>query len=137
MIKATFARPTLLSKLRPTWRNAAAPKRPLSTDLSTHPSTPGAQTRRLDLPEKPTSAEDSLRQQIEARGQFLARQDRWEELGEEIRAADQSRDCTPGGMGLADLLARGARLDVVQPVEQILSDPALLPQHAMFFPLVE
>ncbi|CUH63842.1 hypothetical protein TL5118_00636 [Thalassovita autumnalis] len=130
MIKATFARPTLLSKLRPTWRNAAAPKRPLSTDLSTHPSTPGAQTRRLDLPEKPTSAEDSLRQQIEARGQFLARQDRWEELGEEIRAADQSRDCTPGGMGLADLLARGARLDVVQPVEQILSDPALLPQHA-------
>lgn len=130
MIKATFARPTLLSKLRPTWRNATAPKRPLSPPQSTHLSTPGAQTRRLDLPEKPTSAEDSLRQQIEARGQFLARQDRWDELGEEIRAADQSRDCTPGGMGLADLLARGARLDVVQPVEQILSDPALLPQHA-------
>ena len=126
MIKATFARPTLLSKLRPTWRNTATPKRPLSSPRST----PGAQSRRLDLPEKPTSAEDSLRQQIETRGQFLARQDRWDELGEEIRAADQSRDRTPGGMGLADLLARGARLDVVQPVEQILSDPALLPQHA-------
>jgi hypothetical protein len=85
---------------------------------------------RLTLPERPTSAEDSLRQEIEARGQFLARQDRWDDLGEEIRAADHQRDHTPGGMAVADLLARGARLDVVQPIEQILGDPGLLPQHA-------
>ncbi|WP_412563487.1 hypothetical protein [Thalassobius sp. MITS945101] len=82
------------------------------------------------FPEVLTSSEDTARQELEARGQFLARQDRWDDLGAEIRAADQARLRTPGGAAHCDLLARGARLDVVAPVQQILSDATLMPQHA-------
>ncbi|NRB19327.1 MAG: hypothetical protein HRU33_17580 [Rhodobacteraceae bacterium] len=58
----------------------------------------------------------------QARGQYLARQDRWDELSAEIEAADRVRTKTPGGMPLADLLAYGARADVVNAVEHALND---------------
>lgn len=117
MMLAKFARPTLLSKLR------QKPQQPAS-------AAPQSAMPKQTLPEIATSAEDALRQDLEARGQFLARQDQWSELSAEIRRSDQDRRRTPGGMAYADLLARGARLDVVQPIEQILRDPALMPQHA-------
>ncbi|WP_074646896.1 hypothetical protein [Thalassovita gelatinovora] len=84
----------------------------------------------LDIPIRDISAEQADRSTLEARGQFLARQDMWEELGQEIRAYDQARAVTSGGMSKADLMAYGARIDVVVPIQTALSDPGLLPQHA-------
>ncbi|WP_323783630.1 hypothetical protein [Thalassovita sp.] len=84
----------------------------------------------LDIPVRDTSIEQSERSALEARGQFLARQDRWEDLGREIRDYDQARAVTAGGMSKADLIANGARLDVVAPIRTALSDPGLMRQHA-------
>jgi hypothetical protein len=56
------------------------------------------------------------------RGQFLARQDRWSDLVREIRTADAARLKTPGGMPVAELLAFGARSDVVLAAEHALQD---------------
>ncbi len=68
------------------------------------------------------SPDDIACREAHLRGQFLARQDRWQELAEEIRAADTSRSATPGGMPIADLLAYGARSDVILAVEHALQD---------------
>lgn len=87
-------------------------------------------TQALDIPIVEQSAEAEIRARLEARGQFLARQDRWEDLGAEIRQYDQSRATTPGGMPSANLLAIGARADVVRPVQAVLNDPGLMPHHA-------
>ena len=90
-----------------------------------HPS-----TQHLDIPIAPQSDEGAQRARLEARGQFLARQDRWEELSREIRQYDQDRATTPGGMSCAELLAIGARADVVRPVSIALNDPGLMAKHA-------
>ncbi|MFT4962104.1 MAG: hypothetical protein ACI92Z_003200 [Paracoccaceae bacterium] len=55
-------------------------------------------------------------------GQFLARQDRWEDLSTAVHQADQNRETTSGGMPVADLLTYGARADVVRSVEHALMD---------------
>ena len=68
------------------------------------------------------TAEDSERSRHQDRGQYLARQDRWGDLADEIRAADTNRLVTPGGMPVADLLSYGARADVVLAVEHALYD---------------
>ncbi|MDF1716818.1 MAG: hypothetical protein P1U75_09140 [Antarcticimicrobium sp.] len=86
----------------------------------------------VDIPVHDMSAEDDISRQAQARGLFLARQDRWTDLAAEIRAADSARRCAPDGVPLAELLAYGARCDVVEAVEQALEqgagaeDPALL-----------
>lgn len=67
-------------------------------------------------------ADDIASRAAQARGQFLARQDLWDVLSAEIKAADIARDKTPGGMPVADLLAYGARADVVNAVEHALSE---------------
>ncbi|MGV6803294.1 MAG: hypothetical protein ACWA49_03740 [Ruegeria sp.] len=56
------------------------------------------------------------------RGRHLARQDRWIELASEMRAADRARESAPDGLPIADLLAFGARSDVVLAAEHALSD---------------
>ncbi|WP_299863173.1 hypothetical protein [uncultured Roseobacter sp.] len=66
--------------------------------------------------------EESARDNHQLRGQFLARQDRWMELADDIRTAETERRATPGGMPLADLLSFGARADVVLAVEHALFD---------------
>lgn len=76
----------------------------------------------LSIPVMDHSADDVACRAAQAHGQFLARQERWAELSTEIAAADNARDKTPGGMPLADLLAYGARADVVNAVEHALSD---------------
>lgn len=65
-----------------------------------------------------------------AEGMRLARQEDWDRFETCFRALDRSRASTPGGTHLADLLARGARADVVGPIRQVLSDPGLLSAHA-------
>ncbi|PIE13042.1 MAG: hypothetical protein CSA70_07195 [Rhodobacterales bacterium] len=56
------------------------------------------------------------------KGQFLARQDRWDEISDLIRAADSTRALTPCGMSHATLLATGARADVVSATAQAIED---------------
>lgn len=62
------------------------------------------------------------RQALQNQGQFLARQERWTELSKLIRTADQKRRNTAGGLPEADLLAFGARADVVNAVEHALEE---------------
>ncbi|MEX5577897.1 hypothetical protein [Pseudophaeobacter sp. A-200-2] len=68
------------------------------------------------------SDEDTACCALQKEGQFLARQERWQELSDRIAEADQARFTTPGGMPEAELLAYGARADVVNAVEHALND---------------
>lgn len=56
------------------------------------------------------------------RGQFLARQEMWGDLSAAIRKADESRAAARSGLPLADLIAFGARADVVQATEHALAE---------------
>lgn len=76
----------------------------------------------LSIPVLEQSPDDQACRTAHERGQFLARQDRWEDLAKEIRAADADRRATPGGMPVADLLAYGARSDVILAVEHALME---------------
>jgi hypothetical protein len=76
----------------------------------------------LSIPVLDQSPDDRTCRKAHLRGQFLARQDRWDELALEISTADKVRKVTPGGMPIADLLAYGARSDVVNGVEHALQD---------------
>lgn len=55
-------------------------------------------------------------------GQFLVRQDRWAQLSQEMQKTDQNGEKTPGGKPLADLLALGARADMVNTFERVIED---------------
>ena len=68
------------------------------------------------------TGEDKARDAHRLRGQFLARQDRWDELSAEISAADRELTATPGAMPVVDLLCYGARSDVVAAAEHALID---------------
>lgn len=70
------------------------------------------------------------RHALQDKGQFLARQERWSELSQLIRQADQRRTCTPGGLPEADLLAYGARADVINAVEHALEERSNKPDSA-------
>ncbi len=76
----------------------------------------------LSIPVMDQSVDDHACREAHLRGQFLARQDRWDELAVEITAADKGRTTTPGGTPIADLLAYGARADVILGVEHALQD---------------
>lgn len=76
----------------------------------------------LSIPVLEDNPEASARYKAQNRGQFLARQDRWDDLTGEVRRADQTRAKTPGGMPIADLLLYGARADAVSAVEHALID---------------
>lgn len=71
--------------------------------------------------------EERERQWYFSQGQHLARQEDWEELGNMIREFDQIRATTQGGILVADLLASGARADVVKPIEQAISSRSTSP----------
>ncbi|MEX0284071.1 MAG: hypothetical protein AB3N23_05625 [Paracoccaceae bacterium] len=76
----------------------------------------------LTIPVHEQSPEQMARYQHQTRGQFLARQERWDDLCDEVRRADHARDTTPGGMPVSELLLFGARSDVVYAVEHALLD---------------
>lgn len=76
----------------------------------------------LSIAVRETSEDDAAAREAEARGQFLARQERWQELTHEIRLADLARRATPGGVPISELLAFGARSDVVLAAEHSLED---------------
>jgi hypothetical protein len=76
----------------------------------------------LSVPIMDPTQEEVIGAEAQNRGQFLARQDRWEDLSKELRTADKARSTTPSGMPIAELLAFGARIDVVSAVEHALAD---------------
>lgn len=55
-------------------------------------------------------------------GQFLARQERWEDLTRLVQDNDATRAASAGGMPLAELLCQGARADIVALAEHLLID---------------
>lgn len=55
---------------------------------------------------------------LRQRGQFLARQDDWERLTQEITASDRDRCLTPGLRSKALLLSEGSRADIQEAVVQ-------------------
>ena len=68
------------------------------------------------------TAEEMLRDTHQRSAQRLARQERWGDIAHMISKADKSRALTPGAMPIADLMAFGARADVVLAAEHALSD---------------
>jgi hypothetical protein len=66
------------------------------------------------------TAEDELRDQHHNAAQKLVRQEKWAEVSQAIHQADQSHAMTPGAMPIAELMAYGARADVVLAVEHAL-----------------
>lgn len=76
----------------------------------------------LTIPVRDKAPDDTAWRAAQERGQFLARQERWEDLAREMRQADEKRECTPGGVPIAELLAFGARSDVVLAAEHALRE---------------
>jgi hypothetical protein len=66
------------------------------------------------------TAEDAIRDKHFDKGQCWARQDRWDQLISAIEHADKARHMTPGTMPVAELLAFGARADVIHAAEHAL-----------------
>jgi hypothetical protein len=89
------------------------------TGIGGSPATQAAMLR-IDCPD-PT-AEERLRDSHLHRAQWLVRQERWTELSAMIAEADAARTLTPGAMSVAELMAYGARADVVLAVEHALLD---------------
>ena len=81
-----------------------------------------AQTKMLSIACPDPTAEDKLRDHYLNKGQHLARQEDWEALSALIRHADLMRDLTPGFMPVAELMAYGARADVILAAEHALMD---------------
>ncbi len=80
----------------------------------------GQETLHITCPD-PT-AEDTIRDKYLASAQHLVRQERWDELISAIEIADEQRHMTPGTMPIADLMAFGARADVIHAAEHVLMD---------------
>ena len=68
------------------------------------------------------NAEDTARDHFFNKAQHLARQEDWDVLTDMIHSADQARKLTPGFMPVAELMAYGARADVVSAAEHALMD---------------
>lgn len=92
---------------------------PLCNDPQTDIETAAS---RLSIPCLEETPEDIARDRYRARGQFLARQERWSDLADEVARADSGNLMTPARMPVAELLCFGARVDVVAAVEHALLD---------------
>ena len=77
---------------------------------------------KLLIPTLSDCPDSQSRQNLQDKGQFLARQERWSDLSQLIRDADKAQSRTSSGLPEADLLAYGARSDVVNAVEHALQD---------------
>ncbi len=83
----------------------------------------------LNIPIAQMQPEDVVGHKLIERGRHLARQDLWDELSQEMHAADAARKVTPCGQPVVDLLAFGARSDVVLAVEHALSDGKAIQEY--------
>lgn len=76
----------------------------------------------LVIPISDDPKEEQLRSHSFNKGQFLARQERWEDLTNIVNEEDKKRRASGGGMPIAELLCQGARADVVALAEHLLID---------------
>ncbi|MEP5153958.1 hypothetical protein [Planktotalea sp.] len=76
----------------------------------------------LVIPVSDDPKEEQQRSHAFNKGQFLARQERWEDLSKIVNDEDQNRRASGGGMPIAELLCQGARADVVALAEHLLID---------------
>ena len=77
------------------------------------------------------TAEDRLRDMNQELGLKMVRQESWQDLSKIIRTADAARSLTPGAMPVADLIAYGARADVVMAAEHAISETEGTPPKAL------
>ncbi|SHJ64467.1 hypothetical protein SAMN05444000_11141 [Shimia gijangensis] len=75
---------------------------------------------RLHIPIRETTLDQEEGDKAREFGLYMARQERWDELAEKIKKHDQARDATPAGVQVAELMAFGARSDVVRAAEHSL-----------------
>ncbi|WP_339820920.1 hypothetical protein [Sulfitobacter dubius] len=75
---------------------------------------------RIACPDPTT--EEMHRDRHQYRAQWLVRQERWEEMAALLHDADDNREMTPGAMPVAELMAFGARADVILAAEHALFD---------------
>ncbi|WP_377189946.1 hypothetical protein [Ruegeria meonggei] len=101
--------------------------RPIAADAAVVAALP--EQGQLNIPLAPIGSDDMVSRDMIERGRMLARQDRWAELSRQMRVADTARKTAPDGMPIADLLAFGARSDVVLAVEHALSDGQALSEY--------
>ncbi|MGP6085726.1 hypothetical protein [Antarctobacter jejuensis] len=97
-----------LSAQRPEPEPTDTPKARVPRPL---PSVPPLRTR-VEIPICDPAPDAEACASLRQRGQFLARQEDWETLAQEIETADNARQLTPGLRGVAALLCEGARSDV-------------------------
>ncbi len=111
---------TLVSRLSSLFAGATlSKKRPVSvTDI---PVTTGAEGS-LSIPIPDPTSEDRERDKWQCVGQSAVRQEDWDRVSEALSEADIGLHLTPGGMSVAELIAFGARSDVVGAVEHALLD---------------
>ena len=92
------------------------PPEPESLRLAHHGRNRSSESGMADpLPVRSITRDERETASLHAQGLFFARQDRWEELDALIRKTDASRVATPGGALAAELLARGAGADAIEP----------------------
>ena len=106
------ARKTTLAMPKPAKRSQPAPAAEQRAD---NPTT-------LSIPCPDPTGEERTRDAHQNRALKLARQEDWHALSDLIRKADETNEMTAGGMSVAELLAFGARTDVVLAVEHALLD---------------
>ncbi|MEO0378662.1 MAG: hypothetical protein AAF252_00235 [Pseudomonadota bacterium] len=107
-------------KLRPAESKRETGTPPPIHRRAPHASLPPASENKLMITCPDPSSEDTLRDAHFDTGQRLARQERWDVLISKIEKADARREMTPGAMPISDLLAYGARADVIHAAEHVL-----------------
>ncbi len=83
--------------------------------------------KQLCIPCPDPTLEERTRDEHQNRALNLVRQEDWDKLSTLIKTADKNGDMTPGGMSIAELMAFGARADVVHAAEHALLDR--VPEH--------
>lgn len=86
----------------------------------------------LSIPCPDPTLEERTRDHYQNRALRLVRQEDWEELSRQISDADRENKMTPGGMSVADLMAFGARADVVLAAEHALIDSVPEPDAPLY-----
>ena len=75
---------------------------------------------RLQIPINTATPDQIESEHIRDKGQYLARQELWDDLADQILTHDQNRATTATGTPLAELMLFGARSDVVRAAEHAL-----------------
>ncbi len=105
--------------LKPTAQIGAQPSGS-ETPLGAFP--PPRPETHISIPMRELTEDTTRADAARTRGQFLARQDMWDTLLHEIHQADMARATTGQGLPVAELLAFGARTDVVQATDTAIRD---------------